>query len=52
MLFRIGSVTKMFTTAALVSLAEEGKLKLDEPIGKHTTSVHGKLSRVTARRAP
>ena len=48
MLFRIGSVTKMFTTAALVSLAEEGKLKLDEPIGKYTTGLHGKLSRVTA----
>src|SRR6187401_707967 len=48
MLFRIGSVTKMFTTAALVSLAEEGKLKLEEPIGKYTTGVHGKLSRLTA----
>lgn len=48
MLFRIGSVTKMFTTAALVSLAEEGKLKLDEPIGKYTTGLHGKLSRLTA----
>ena len=48
MLFRIGSVTKMFTTAALVSLAEEGKLELDEPIGKYTTGLHGKLSRLTA----
>ena len=35
MLFRLGSTTKMFTAAALVMLAEEGKLKLDEPIGKH-----------------
>lgn len=33
MLFRIGSTTKMFTATALISLAEEGKLKLDEPIG-------------------
>ncbi len=34
MLFRVGSVTKMFTTAALVSLAEEGRIKLADPIGK------------------
>lgn len=33
-LFRLGSTTKMFTAAALVMLAEEGKLKLDEPVGK------------------
>src|SRR5438034_11357584 len=32
-LFRLGSTTKMFTAAALVSLAEDGKLKLDAPIG-------------------
>jgi CubicO group peptidase (beta-lactamase class C family) len=48
MLFRIGSVTKMFTTSVLVSLAEEGKLKLDAPVGTYTTGLHGKLSRVTA----
>lgn len=48
MLFRVGSVTKMFTTAALVSLAEEGKLKLADPIGKYVTGVSGRLSRVTA----
>jgi len=48
MLFRVGSVTKMFTTAALATLADEGKLKLAEPIGKYTSGVNGKLSRVTA----
>ncbi|MDQ2922136.1 MAG: beta-lactamase family protein [Acidobacteriota bacterium] len=31
MLFRTGSVGKMFTAALLTSLAEEGKIKLDEP---------------------
>jgi|SRR5215475_4675245 len=35
MLFRVGSITKMFTAAALVTLVEKGKLKLDEPIGKY-----------------
>src|SRR5215212_8067293 len=33
MLFRLGSTTKMFTGAALVTLAEQGKLKLTAPIG-------------------
>ncbi len=48
MLFRVGSVTKMFTTAALVSLAEEGRIKLAEPIARYATGVSGKLGRVTA----
>src|SRR5262245_38940472 len=33
MLFRLGSTTKMFTAAALVSLAEQNKINLNEPIG-------------------
>ena len=44
MLFRIGSTTKMFTATALVSLAEEGKLKLDEPIGKHVDGLNPKIA--------
>ena len=33
MLFRLGSTTKMFTAAALVTLAERNKINLNEPIG-------------------
>ena len=33
MLFRLGSTTKMFTAAALLTLAENNKIKMDEPIG-------------------
>ena len=33
--FRIGSVTKSFTVTALLQLAEEGKLSLDDPIEKY-----------------
>lgn len=35
MVFRIGSVTKIFTAALLLSLAEERKLGIGEPIGKY-----------------
>ena len=47
MLFRIGSTTKMFTATALISLAEEGKLKLDEPIGKHIEGLNAKIAQLT-----
>src|SRR6185436_20628858 len=40
--------TKMFTTAALVSLAEEGRIKLGDPIGKYASGVNSRLAKVTA----
>src|SRR5262245_37776762 len=33
--FRIASVTKTFTSAAILRLAEQGRLGLDDPIAKH-----------------
>jgi len=47
-LFRIGSVTKMFTAVVLATLADEGRIKLDEPIGKYIKGLNRKLSMVTA----
>lgn len=37
-MFRMGSITKQFTAAAIVRLVEQGKIGLDDPIAKH---VHG-----------
>lgn len=47
MLFRLGSTTKMFTAAALVSLAEKDKIKLSDPIGTRVKGLHPKIAAVT-----
>lgn len=36
---RIGSLTKMYTTTIVLQLAEDGKLKLDDPIGRYVTGI-------------
>lgn len=46
-LFRIASTTKMLTAAALLALADQGKIKLDEPIGKYVKGLSPALSKVT-----
>ena len=33
--FRLGSMNKMFTAVAILSLVETGKVALDDPLGKH-----------------
>jgi CubicO group peptidase (beta-lactamase class C family) len=48
MLFRIGSTTKMFTAAGLVLLAEEGRVKLDAPIGDYVKGLHPSVARLTS----
>lgn len=47
-LFRLGSTTKVFSSAALVTLAEQGKLTLSAPIGICVTNLHPSIARVTA----
>jgi CubicO group peptidase (beta-lactamase class C family) len=48
MLFRLGSTTKMFTAAALVTLAEAGRVKLDAPIGNYVQGLNTRIARLTA----
>lgn len=48
MLFRMGSTTKMFTAAALVTLAEQGRFKLTTPLGEYVKGLHPSLARLTA----
>jgi CubicO group peptidase (beta-lactamase class C family) len=50
MLFRLGSTTKMFTAAAMVRLADQGKLKLNEPIGVRVKGLNERVSQVTPER--
>lgn len=47
MLFRLGSTTKMFTATALVTLAEEGQLSLDAPIGGTVRGLDPAIARLT-----
>jgi CubicO group peptidase (beta-lactamase class C family) len=47
MLFRLGSTTKMFTAAAAALVAEDGKLKFDERIGRVVPDLHPSIARLT-----
>ena len=47
--FRIGSTTKQFTAAAVMQLAEVGKIKLDEQIGTYVDDIPPAWSAATIR---
>ncbi len=47
MLFRLGSTTKMFTAAALLTLADNNKIKMNEPIGNRVKGLNARLGQVT-----
>jgi CubicO group peptidase (beta-lactamase class C family) len=36
--YRVGSITKTFTAASILALVEEGKVSLDDPLGKHVAA--------------
>jgi CubicO group peptidase (beta-lactamase class C family) len=47
--YRIGSVTKQFTAAAVMQLIEQGKVTLDDSIGKHLGTLPTAWRGVTVR---
>jgi CubicO group peptidase (beta-lactamase class C family) len=47
MIFRIGSITKQFTSTAILKLAAQGKLNLDDDIRKYLPSSVAQEKRVT-----
>ncbi len=49
--FRIASVSKQFTCAALMLLAREGRLSLEDPLGRHLPWLPAPLSAVTLDQA-
>jgi CubicO group peptidase (beta-lactamase class C family) len=46
-LFRMGSTTKMLTAAALVTLAGEGKIRLDAPVGNFVKGLPPRVAALT-----
>lgn len=46
-LFHIGSITKVLTATAVASLAEQGKLGLDAPVGTYAKGLDPEISRLT-----
>ena len=47
--YRLASMTKQFTAAAILLLAEDGRLSLDDPIGKWLPSLLPAAAAVTIR---
>ncbi|WP_309602734.1 serine hydrolase [Sphingomonas sp.] len=47
--FRIGSITKQFTAAAILKLTEQGKLSLDDPLSKFLPNYPAPGSSATVR---
>lgn len=47
-LFRMGSTTKMFTAAALLSQADAGKIKLDAPVGNYVKNLPPRIAVLNA----
>lgn len=47
--YRIGSVTKQFTAAAVMQLVEQGKVRLDDSIGTHLSSLPAAWRTATVR---
>jgi CubicO group peptidase (beta-lactamase class C family) len=45
--FRVASQSKSFAAAAVMKLREQGRLRLDDPVGRYVEGLHPALQRVT-----
>jgi CubicO group peptidase (beta-lactamase class C family) len=45
--FRIASHSKSFTAAGVMKLREQGRLRLDDPVGQHVRGLHAAVGRST-----
>jgi CubicO group peptidase (beta-lactamase class C family) len=45
--FRVASHSKSFTAAGIMTLREEGRLRLDDPVGQYLGDLHKAVGRVT-----
>ena len=46
---RLGSITKQFTAASILQLAEQGKLSIDDPVSKYYAAAPAAWSKITVR---
>ena len=47
--FRLGSITKQFTAAAIMQLVEAGKIGLDDPVSKYYAAAPATWSKITVK---
>jgi CubicO group peptidase (beta-lactamase class C family) len=47
--FRIGSVSKQFTATAILQLAEQGKLSIDDPVSKYYAAAPAAWQKITIK---
>lgn len=45
--FRVASHSKSFTAAAVMKLREQGRLQLDDPVGRHVAGLHPQVAQAT-----
>ena len=45
--FRVASHSKSFTAAGIMKLREQGKLQLDDPVGRHVKRLHPAVAQAT-----
>ena len=48
-IFRLGSITKQFTSASIMQLVEQGKISVDDPVSKYYAAAPAAWSKITVK---